>query len=401
MARGRSPTVPGASLMPDTDRAAMGTPATSYPPVLVLLGGPSAEHDVSIVSGTAIAEALLAAGLEVRQVLIDLDGAWWWLPDRHRREGRPQSAYDDPRTLGAEGPVPVGAALDRIASARPAPVVFVALHGPFGEDGTVQALLEAAGVAYTGAGVLGSALGMDKVAQKRVWRGLGLPVVDWLEVRAATWQASPAAVASQLDAFAGTADPRLMVKPARLGSSVGMTLAHTAEERAAALELAFRYDDLAIVERYLAHARDLEVSVIGSEPVTAYGPGEIIAGHEFYDYEAKYTPGLSETSTRAEVPEATRALMQKLARDAYRALGIEGFARVDFLVRGDAADGLEIYLSEINTIPGFTPISLFPTMPAEAGLDFTAVCLRILDLALARHAARAARARLTPADLPR
>ena len=180
------------------------------------------------------------------------------------------------------------------------------------------------------------------------------------------------------------------------GGPVGMTLAHTVDERATALDLAFRYDDLAIVERYLAKGRDLEVSVIGSEPVTAYGPGEIVAGHEFYDYAAKYTPGLSETSTRAEVPDKTRELMKKLARDAYRALGTEGFARVDFLVRDD-----EVYLSEINTIPGFTPISLFPTMPAEAGLDFTAVCLRILDLAIERHAARAARPRITAADLPR
>jgi D-alanine-D-alanine ligase len=372
------------------------TAAREYPPVVVLLGGPSAEHDVSIVSGTAIAAALADADLQVTQVLIDLDGAWWWLPAGHRRDDRPQSAYDDPASMQAEGPISVGAAIDRLAAAQPAPIVFIALHGPFGEDGTVQALLEAAGLAYTGAGVLGSALGMDKVLQKRVWRGLGLPVIDWLEVRATAWQSNPGAVATQLQAFAGDADPRLMVKPARLGSSVGMTLAHTAEERAAALGLAFRYDDLAIVERYLAKARDLEVSVIGSEPVTAYGPGEVIAGHEFYDYEAKYTPGLSETSPRAEVPEATRELMKKLARDAYRALGTEGFARVDFLVRDD-----EIYLSEINTIPGFTPISLFPTMPAEAGLDFTAVCLRILDLAAARHAARAARPRLSPADLPR
>jgi D-alanine-D-alanine ligase len=126
-----------------------------------------------------------------------------------------------------------------------------------------------------------------------------------------------------------------------------------------------------------------------------YGPGEVVAGHEFYDYAAKYTPGLSETSTRAEVSDATREVMQKLARDAYRSIGAEGFARVDFLVRDES-----IYISEINTIPGFTPISLFPTMPAEAGLDFTAVCLRILDLALERHASRARR-RVTTADLPR
>jgi D-alanine-D-alanine ligase len=371
----------------------------SYPPVVILLGGPSAEHDVSVVSGTAIAAALADAGLEIQQVLIDLDGGWWWLPVGHRRGDRSAATYDDPASLDAEGPYSVGAALDRLAGAQPQPVIFIALHGPFGEDGTVQALLEAAGLAYTGAGVLASALGMDKVAQKRIWRGQGLPVVDWIEVRAATWAASRAAVLTQLEAFAAGStgdDPRLMVKPARLGSSVGMTLAHTAAEREPALDLAFRYDDLAIVERYVAHARDLEISVIGSDaPLGIYGPGEIVAGHEFYDYAAKYTPGLSESSARAEIPATTRELLRKLARDAFRSLGTEGFARVDFLVRDD-----EIYLSEINTIPGFTPISLFPTMPAEGGLDFTAVCLRILDLAIERQA-HGARRRLTPADLPR
>lgn len=377
----------------------MTSAATQYPPVAVLLGGPSAEHDVSIVSGTAIAGALTAAGLDVRQVLIDLSGAWWWLPADHQRNDRPQSAYDDPRALGAEGPIAVGAALDRLAAMRPAPVIFVALHGPFGEDGTVQALLEAAGLAYTGAGVMASALGMDKIAQKRIWRGIGLPVVDWLEVRAATWVANRGAVLTQLEAFAAgsaNADARLMVKPARLGSSVGMTLAHSADERPAALELAFRYDTLVIVERYLAGVRDLEISVIGTEaPLGVYGPGEVVAGHEFYDYAAKYTPGLSESSTRAEVPDAMREVMRKLARDAYRALGTEGFARIDFLVRND-----EIYVSEINTIPGFTPISLFPTLPAESGLDFAAVCLRIIDLALERHL-RGARPALDSGDLPR
>jgi D-alanine-D-alanine ligase len=377
-----------------------GTAASrDWPPVVVLLGGPSAEHDVSVVSGTAIAAALRAAGLAVRAVLLDHDGRWWWLPAAHRRGDRPAREYDDPGALGAEGPLTVGAALDRLASAQPAPVVFIGLHGPFGEDGTVQALLEAAGLAYTGAGVLASALGMDKVAQKRIWRGLGLPVVDSVEVRAATWAANRATVLGQLEAFAAAATPpdaRLMVKPARLGSSVGITLAHDAAERAAGLDLAFRYDDLAIVERYLAGARDLEVSVIGSEPpLGVYGPGEIVAGHEFYDYAAKYTPGLSETATRAEVPDAQRELIKKLARDAYRAIGAEGFARVDFLVRDDAA-----YVSEINTIPGFTPISLFPTMPAEGGLDFTAVCLRILELAIERHAGRLRR-RLRSEDLPR
>jgi D-alanine-D-alanine ligase len=372
--------------------------ASERPPIVVLLGGPSAEHDVSIVSGSAIADALAGAGDRVRRVVIDLAGGWWWLPDDHRRADRAPTAYDDPAALGAEGPFPVGAAIDRLAASRPAPLVFVALHGPFGEDGTVQALLEAADLAYTGSGVAASAVGMDKALFKRLVRGLGLPVVDWREIPAARWGADPGTVLAELDAFAtGTGDPRLMVKPAGLGSSVGITLAHGPDERGPAIEEALRYDTVALAERYLANARDLEVGVIGHDrgALELYGPGEIVAGHEFYDFAAKYTAGLSETMTRAEIPSSMRATILKIARDAYRAIGAEGFARVDFLVVDEA-----IYLSEINTIPGFTPISLFPTMPAASGLDFGAVCERIVTLALERHAARVGR-RLEPGDLPR
>jgi D-alanine-D-alanine ligase len=367
-------------------------------PVVVLLGGTSAEHDVSIVSGTAIADALADAGHPVRQVLIDLAGHWWWLPTGHRRANRPASSYDDPATLGADDPVPAGAALDRLAALDPAPVVFIALHGPFGEDGTVQALLEAAGLAYTGSGVAASAIGMDKAIFKRLVRGVGLPVVDWREIRAVRWRERPDEVLGELEAFAaGTGEARLMVKPARLGSSVGMTLAHGPDERAAALDLAFRYDTIALAEHYLAGARDLEVSVIGNEPdrIALYGPGEIVAGHEFYDYAAKYTPGLSRTTTRAEVPDSIRTAARKIARDCYRAIGAEGFARVDFLLHGEA-----IYLSEVNTIPGFTPISLFPTMPAEGGHGFAAVCRMVVELAVERHAGRVGGG-LSTADLPR
>ncbi len=373
------------------------TKSAAHPPVVVLFGGPSAEHDVSIVSGTAIAAALRGDGLDVSSVLIDLDGRWWWLPADHERADRSAAAYDDPASLGAGSPFRVGAAIDRLAAADPSPVVFIALHGPFGEDGTVQGLFDAAGVAYTGSGVLGSAIGMDKAVQKRIWRGLGLPVVDWREIRIARWRTEPDAVLGELEAFTrGTGDPRLMIKPARLGSSVGMTLAHTVAERAPALDLAFRYDTVAVVEAYLVGARDLEIAIIGSEPpLGIYGPGEIVAGHEFYDYAAKYTPGLSRTSVRADVSEALRTTLRKLARDAYRSVGAEGFARVDFLLRGD-----EPYLSEINTMPGFTPISLFPTMPAEGGLDFTAVCRRVLELGIERHGGRAGM-HLTPEDLPR
>jgi D-alanine-D-alanine ligase len=372
------------------------TPAAT--PIAVVFGGPSAEHDVSIVSGTAIADALVGAGYPVELWLIDLADRWWRLPDGHRRDGRPQAAYDEPEALGATGPIEASEALEGLAARPRPPVVFLALHGPFGEDGTAQALCEAAALVYTGSGVTASAIGMDKAVFKRLIRGLGLPVVDWLEVRAARWAREPEAVLAEVEAFAAeTGEPRLMVKPARLGSSLGMTLAHRPEERRSALEEALRFDDLVLVERYLAGARDLEVSVIGNDPDTleTYGPGEIISGHEFYDYEAKYTPGLSHTMLAANVTEAEGARLRDLAAAAYAAIGCEGFARVDFLMTPTGP-----VLSEINTIPGFTPISLFPAMPSSAGYDFAAVCARVVDLALAREAARI-RHRLTPADLPR
>ena len=377
-------------------RALGHDPATT--PVAVVFGGPSAEHDVSVVSGSAIADALVGGGYPVGRHVVDLAGSWWELPADHRRDDRPPGAYDDPAALGARGPVAGGEVLSGLAGRDPRPVVFLALHGPFGEDGTVQALVEAAGLAYTGSGVTASAIGMDKAIFKRLVRGLGLPVVDWREIPALRWRREPEAVLAELSAFAAaTGNERLMIKPARLGSSVGMTLAHGPAERPGALELAFRYDDLALAERYLAGARDLEVSVIGNawDALELYGPGEILAGHEFYDFAAKYVPGLSETTVTAEVGERERATLLKLARDAFRAIGADGFARVDFLLAGDA-----LVVSEINTIPGFTPISLFPAMAAAGGYDFAGVCARIVDLALERHAARR-RPTLTAAELYR
>jgi D-alanine-D-alanine ligase len=369
-------------------------------PVAVILGGPSAEHDVSIVSGTAIAEALAAAGHAVREHLIDLDGRWWALPEGHHRSGRPQSAYDDPVALGASGPMLAGEALAAIAAVRPQPVVFVALHGPFGEDGTIQALLEADGLAYTGSGVAASAVGMDKAFFKRVAQGVGLPVLPWLEVGAARWLADRDAVLADVDAFArGTLDRRVIVKPSRLGSSVGMSIAWTAADRGPALDLAFRYDARAIIEPCLATPRELEVAVVGNDPATLeiHGPGEVIPSRDFYDYVDKYVAGAAITLPRADLPADLGATCRRFAAEAYAAIGAEGFARVDFLF--DRGSG-ELWLNEINTIPGFTQISLFPEMAEADGITFGTLCGRIVDLALERHA-RAPRRRLTPADLPR
>jgi D-alanine-D-alanine ligase len=277
--------------------------------------------------------------------------------------------------------------------------VFIALHGPFGEDGAIQGLLETAGLCYTGAGIAASAVGMDKALFKRLARGLGLPVVDWIEVAAASWSSDRPAVLAEVERFAAAGgDERLMIKPARLGSSIGMTLAHDPGEREAAIGEALRHGSLALVERYVPEARELEVAVLGNAGASleVHGPGEILSGHEFYDYAAKYTPGLSETSTAAELGPDVAERIRELAAAAYRSIGAEGFARVDFLLGSDG----DLFLSEINTIPGFTPISLFPRLPAAVGLSYDDVCLRVVDLAIARCRERD-RPALTAAELPR
>jgi D-alanine-D-alanine ligase len=369
-------------------------------PVAVVYGGPSAEHDVSIVSGTAIAEALAGTGHPVSQLLVDLAGGWWLLPVEHRRAGRPGAAYDTPGSLGARGPFAAGEATAVLAAAVPEPVVFVALHGPFGEDGTIQAILESAGLAYTGAGIAASAAGMDKPFFKRIARGAGLPVLPWTEVTAARWAADPAGVRQELALLAARApNGRLIGKPASLGSSVGMAIAHGPDERDGIVELALRYDARAIIEPCLDHPRELELGLLGNDPAAArvFGPGEVMPGREFYDYAAKYLEAGSRTLAVADISRALAADVRRIGAAAYALIGAAGFARVDFLLeRGTGS----LYLNEINTIPGFTPISLFPAMAAADGFPFAALCTRIVELAIERHAAMPAR-RLDPSDLPR
>lgn len=367
--------------------------------IVVLLGGPSAEHDVSVVSGWAVAGALAEAGHAVERIFIDLSGGWWSMPADAAVVKPLPGSFDDPLKVGATGPVTPALALEAIAGRDPLPIIFPMLHGPFGEDGTVQALLEAYELPYAGAGVAASAIGMDKAIFKRLVGGLGLPIVEWVEVGAATWAADREAVGKKLDDLAEqTGETRMMVKPARLGSSVGMTVAHTAGDRAAALDKAFEYDTLAVVERYLDHPRELEVAVLGNDPaaISVYGPGEVFPGREFYDYVAKYSDGVSRTVPEADLDAKTAERIREMARVAYTAIGCEGFARVDVLAAADGA----VFISEINTIPGFTPISLFPQVASTGLGSFGAVCERIVELAEERHASRVRR-RLSPSDLPR
>jgi len=369
--------------------------------IAIILGGPSAEHDVSLVSGRAIGVSLVERGHKVQGWLIDLAGGWWQLPAEAMDKALAQAAYDDPAALGARGPMKAAAALDELATQTPAPVVFIALHGPFGEDGTVQALCESAELVYTGAGVAASAIGMDKAIFKRMTGAMGMPVVPWREVSAAQWGWDPAAAQRGIVEFADSLpDPRLIVKPTSLGSSVGISLVHKPadpEYLGGAMTDAFSYGDSIIIEAYLDHARELELSVLGNteQDIESYGPGEIFPGREFYDYVAKYRDGASSTTDRPEIDPELRARVHDMGRQAYLAIGTTGFARVDFLVDSSG----DLYLNEINTIPGFTPISLFPVLCRDGGYDFGAISEKIVELALGRAAARPSRT-LTRADLP-
>jgi D-alanine-D-alanine ligase len=347
---------------------------TDRPRVAVLMGGPSAEHDVSLVSGGAILRAIDRERYAPLGVEIDRDGRWSF--------GQAKEDAGGPTGIGEAASLTLTRGLERLAAS--ADVAFIALHGPFGEDGTIQAILESVGLPYTGAGVAASALGMDKALFKRLVEGLGVPVTPWIEVFASRWTADRDGELARLEELArSSGDARLMVKPAALGSSVGMTLAHDAAERPGALDEAFAYGPRAVVEAYVADARELELAVLGADDAQVYGPGEVFPGHEFYDYAAKYEDGVSRTTPVADVEGELRDRVRHLALTAFRAIGAEGMARVDFLVPPG-----RVLLSELNTVPGFTPISLYPAVVEAAGIPFSDLCTRLIELGMARAVAR-------------
>jgi D-alanine-D-alanine ligase len=358
----------------------------------VFAGGRSAEHEVSISSAEAVLRAIDRDRFEPYLVYIDRDGGW------HLPGGPAALPGEEPLAalLGvaspteqsqllrehANLPVPLdaaGSALSPRAAVRSLAeaidVAFLAVHGPFGEDGTLQGFLEMAGVPYTGAGVMASALAMDKVVFKDLMRGHGIPVVDHVWFRRSKWLSDPAEV---LRGVADQIGERSMVKPARLGSSVGMNLVHRSDELPSALDEAFRYDSKVLVERYVVDARELECGVLGNDDPVAFEPGEVLSHHEWYDYEAKYVAGLADVKPRAEVDPQLAAHLKALALAAYRAVDCAGLARVDFLVPPGAA-----YVSEMNTLPGFTDTSMFPKQAELAGLAFPDLIGRLIDLGLA------------------
>ncbi len=258
-------------------------------------------------------------------------------------------------------------------------VLFPILHGPYGEDGTVQGLLELAGIPYVGAGVAASAVGMDKALYKDIMRAHGLPMVPYVVIKRQAWDQEPEAVLDRIETEIGYAS---FVKPANLGSSVGISKAHNRPELRAALDEAARYDRKLVIEMAV-DAREIEVSVLGNDRPAASVPGEIVPCNEFYDYAAKYIEQGSQVLIPAPIPPETAERAQKLAIQAFLAIDCAGMARVDFLL--DRLTG-KLYLNEMNTIPGFTPISAYSRMWEASGVPYTELISRLIDLALERHA---------------
>jgi D-alanine-D-alanine ligase len=325
--------------------------------VAVLAGGRSSEHEVSLASGASVAEGLRTAGHDVTEIEIGRDGVW-------RQDG-------DPVTVALGSPLP---GID---------VVFPVLHGPFGEDGTVQGLLECLDVPYVGAGVLASALCMNKVLFKQLMAELGIPQVDYRAVDQLDYTADSAAVARSV----GELGYPVFVKPARLGSSVGIAKVEGPDELENALRTAFEHDSLAIAEAFAA-GREIECSVLGNGDPIASEPGEILlaAGESgWYDYEAKYSPGGMQLVVPARVEPAVRDRVRELAVEAFIKAGCQGLARVDFFVVGS-----QVLVNELNTMPGFTQTSVFGSLFAASGIAYPELLDRLVGLALERHAAERA-----------
>jgi D-alanine--D-alanine ligase len=344
--------------------------------LIVIFGGQSAEHDVSRTTATHVLRAVDPARYNITPIGIDRDGRWS-LADGvlHALAAGPAALPDQLDTSGtAVSPT-------EVVGAHAGPTVVIPLlHGPLGEDGTVQGLLELAGVPYVGSGVLGSALAMDKVMAKQVAAANGIPQAAYRAFRANEVTPNlPGEVADQLGL-------PLFVKPANMGSSVGVSKAKTVDDVAAAIEVALSYDEWVVAEEAIT-GREIEVAVLGNLDPQASLPGEVVPGAEFYDYADKYLDGESQTLIPAPLTNKERATVQALALRAFTALRCEGMARCDFFY-DDRPGGRGWLFNEVNTIPGFTPISMYPKMWIASGVSYPELIDRLVELAIERHARR-------------
>ena len=359
--------------------------APSLPHVVVIYGGRSAEAEISVVSGSAISAALMGRGLAVSQLLILRSGLAALLPDGHLRGDRAATEYTSEERAAAliGAPFrPLSEILNALTTRHPEAVFIPALHGPGDEDGEVQQTLDAKGVAFVGARPAAAALGMDKARFKDLAASLHIPVLPHMLISAARWNTARAAVLAEIAAFAAeqTEAGALIGKPVAHGSSIGMRIARTPEEWPLAVDLALEYGDVALLEPYLTRPRELEIALLERPDgtVVAYGPGEVFPGREFYDYDAKYADGVSRTTTAPDLADAVSEPLRAAALQLFGAFGGRGLARMDFLMRSSGPEAGRWYISEVNTFPGFTPISLFPALVTAAGCSFADLCVDLV-----------------------
>ena len=349
----------------------------------VIFGGRSGEHEVSLRSAESVINAMDKSKYEVVPIGITEEGRW--LVSGNATALLPQAvmASNSHRQVAIIGD-PTKQGLTRLdegelaSSSEPLDVIFPVLHGTYGEDGTIQGLLEMAGVPYVGCGVLASATGMDKVAMKQLFANAGLTIIEYEWFFRSTWEENPAAVIKRVGRSLGFP---VFVKPANLGSSVGISRAADKQQLRDAINDAARYDRKIVVERAV-NGREIEVSILGNEHPTASLPGEIIAGHEFYDYEDKYIDNASRTEVPAKLPNKMIERIQRDAVRAFQAIDGSGLARVDFFVERKTN---RVIINEINTMPGFTSISMYPKLWEASGIPYSELIDRLIQLALERH----------------
>lgn len=357
------------------------TPAKQRLRVGVLFGGRSGEHEVSLASAASVIRALDSEKYEAVPIGITKEGHW--LVGRGAQKMLPEVLRTGQRvTMTAD---PTDAALVRLdgsGGGQRIDVVFPVMHGTFGEDGTIQGLLDLAGLPFVGAGVLGSAIAMDKDVAKKLLRAAKIPAVPWVAIQRHDWERNENQVIHQIEK---EFPYPVFVKPATLGSSVGMTKVHDRKELAPALHLASEFAMKIMVERAV-NAREIEVSVLGNRDPQASVPGEIVPHREFYDYTAKYLEEGSQLIIPADLKPVQIKKIQHFAVEAFRTLELSGMARVDFFLE---KKGGKIYLNEVNTIPGFTSISMYPKLWEASGVSFSQLIDKLIELALEQHAEKA------------
>ena len=357
----------------------------------LIFGGRSGEHEVSLASAESVMANLDRDKYEVVPIGITREGSWLLGTEPRTLTAAEQNTTNDAGleettavTLTGDPrlrrliPVENGEALGNRGVLD---VIFPVLHGTYGEDGALQGLLEMANVPYIGCGVLGSALGMDKEKMKLVFQAVGLPVADYLVYRRNQWERSPEFI---LDAVEQQLGFPCFVKPVNLGSSVGVNKAHDRIELEHAINVAAEYDRKIIIERGL-NCREVECGVLGNDEPIASVVGEVLSSNEYYDYRAKYIDGKSQVVIPADIAQATAEEVRRQAVQAFLALDLSGLARVDFFIEKETG---QVYINEVNTLPGFTTISMFPKLWEASGLPYTQLMDRLIELAIERHADR-------------